>query len=85
LTLSFSQNSILYTNLGSLFYDTTKDAYVGTRKGCSFGASDYYAQGIAEVGILAFNYMFAAVNVAVAMFIVDGLGGCIENIGVDIM
>jgi hypothetical protein len=61
-----------------------KDAYVGVVKAVSFSASDFYAHGIAEVGILAFNYNFSNVNLFVASFIVDGLGGCIENIGVDI-
>jgi hypothetical protein len=84
VTLDFSQQSTLYTNLGSFFYDTVKDAYLGVTKAVSFSASDFYAHGIAEVGILAFNYNFSSVNVFVASFIVDGLGGCIENIGVDI-
>lgn len=84
VTLDFSQLSTLYTNLGSLFFDTTKNAYVGVVKAVSFSGGDFYAHGIAEVGILSFNYNFSSVNVFVASFIVDGLGGCIENIGVDI-
>jgi hypothetical protein len=84
VTLDFSQLSTMYTNLGSLFYDSTKNAYLGVVKAVSFSASDYYAHGIAEVGILSFNYNFSSLNVFVASFIVDGLGSCIENIGVDI-
>lgn len=83
VTLDFGQNSTLYTQLGSLFYDTTKDAYIGKMRGVSYGASDFPASGIAEVGVLSFSYNFTSQNVSTASFLVDGLGGCIDNIGVD--
>jgi hypothetical protein len=84
INIDSPQLSTLYANLGSLFYDSTKDAYIGMPKGVSFGIGDFYAQGTTEIGILSFSYSFASVNVAYISFIVDGLGGCIENIGVDI-
>jgi len=83
ITIDSPQLSTLYANLGSLFYDSTKDAYIGVPKGVSFGINDFYAQGTIEAGILSFSYTFTNVNVPDVSFIPDGLGGCIENIGVD--
>jgi hypothetical protein len=83
VSLSFPQNSTMYVNLGSLYYDSTKDAHVGTPKGVSWGTNDYYASGTVASGILAFSYTFTSVNVSLASWNVDGLGGCVENIGVD--
>jgi hypothetical protein len=84
VTLNFTQNSTLNAHLGSLYYDTTKNAYIGAVKGVSFAASDYYAQSIIGNGVLPFSYTFTSISVSGTPFVVDGLGGCIESIGVDV-
>ena len=83
VTIDLPQSSTIYTNLGSLFIDSTKNAYIGMQKGLSFGISDFYAYGTTDAGILSFSYTFTTVDVAAVAFIADGLGGCIENIGID--
>jgi hypothetical protein len=83
ITLNFPQNSTLYVNLGSLYYDTTKYANVGSKKAVSWGQDDYYYSSSAGTGVLAANYTYTSVNVALSQWSVSGLGGCIENIGVD--
>jgi hypothetical protein len=87
VTFNFSQLSTFYVNLGSLYADLPKNSYVGTRKGVSYGQSDYYASGTATNGVLQFSYTFTSLSVSLVAFVADSsttLGGCVENIGVDI-
>jgi len=87
VSLDFSQLSTLYVNLGSLFADKPKNCYLGIAKAVSFGKSDYYASGTVTTGILSFSYTFSSLNVVIATLTMDSstvLGGCIENVGVDI-
>jgi hypothetical protein len=84
MVLGFGQQSTMYVDLAPLFYDTVKNAYIGVKKSVSFGASDFPAQGTAEVGVLSFAYNFQTVHVESDPFVVDGFGGCISAIGVDI-
>jgi hypothetical protein len=84
VTLDFSQNSTLYAKLGSLFYDAYKAGYIGSLKGVTFGANDYYDSQTTANGVLHYNYTFTTVNVAGASWVLDGLGGCVDNLGADI-
>lgn len=92
LTFDFPQLTTFYANLGSLFANDsrnsdgvpTKNAYLGNAKAVPYGISDYYVSAQSLSGALPFSYNFSSLCAPVAPWIVDGLGGCIENIGVDL-
>ncbi len=78
----FSGNSTITITLNPLFADPTKYAFVGTRRGVSFGdATDFYMSA-SGTGLLIFSVTYTGFNEKLPIFI-RGLGGCIEAVGID--
>jgi hypothetical protein len=86
VTLNITQLSTIYAVICPLFLDVFKEAWVGAPKGISSGAgSDFYGYGSAGTGAnVPFSYTFDSVNANIVTFSADGLGCCIDNIGVDV-
>jgi hypothetical protein len=86
VTLNITQLSTIYAVICPLFNDVLKECFVGAPKGISSGAaSDFYGYASAGTGSnVSFSYTFDSVNANIVSFSADSLGGCIDNIGVDV-
>jgi hypothetical protein len=83
LSFSFPQGSTLYLMLEPLFRNPTKNIKLGKKRAVSFGDStDYYSTG-SGTNILSWNYTFEIVEVDDCVLVVEGYGGCISVVGVD--
>jgi hypothetical protein len=84
--LQITQLSTIYAIVCPLFLDVVKEIFVGAPKGISSGpGSDYYGYASAGTGAnVSFSFTFDSVNAALVTFSADSLGGCIDNIGVDV-
>ena len=84
LTLDFPQGSTLYVTLEPLSRNETKNLKIGKKRAASFGDSTDYYYTASGTDILSANYTFETVEVSEVILTVNGLGGCISVIGVDI-
>jgi hypothetical protein len=84
VTLDFPQGSTLYITTEPLVADPTKDVKIGKARAISFGDTTDYYSTTSGTGILNCNYTFETVEVANCVLLVDGYGGCISIIGVDV-
>jgi hypothetical protein len=83
VSLDFPQGSTLYVTLEPLSANPTKNINLGKKRAVSFGsATDYYSTA-SGTDILSWNYAFEIVEVNV-LLTVDGWGGCVSYIGVDV-
>lgn len=84
VTLDFPQGSTLYITTEPLIADPTKNVKIGKARAISFGDTTDYYSTLAGTGILNYNYTFETVEIANCVLLVDGYGGCISIIGVDV-
>jgi hypothetical protein len=83
VNLNFAQGSTVYCVENPLFVDATKFIGVGTPRGVSFGtATDYYNSTSAS-GLLVYSYQIDVADVTQVDIVTNGMGACIEIIGVD--
>ncbi|MCK4481609.1 hypothetical protein KAU55_00170, partial [Candidatus Bathyarchaeota archaeon] len=82
VALDFPQGSTLYVTAEPLTTDPTKYVRIGCERIADLSA-DYYKTS-SGTGILEFNYRFEVVEVGKVDLEVEGYGGCISVIGVDI-
>jgi hypothetical protein len=84
VNLTFSQLSTVDIILNPLFDDPTKFIGVGQKRGISFGnATDYY-NSASGTGLINYSYMIDTPDISQIRLFVNGFGGCIEVIGVDL-
>ena len=84
VSLDFPQGSTLYVVAEPLSANPTKNIKVGKKRAVSFGsATDYYSTA-SGTDILSWSYTFEIVEVTNATLAVDGWGGCIGAIAVDV-
>jgi len=84
VTLDFPQGSTLYITAEPLVADPTKDIKIGKARAISFGdTADYYST-LSGAGVLNYSYTFEVVEVANCVLRVDGYGGCISILAVDV-
>jgi hypothetical protein len=70
--------------LEPLMSNPTKNLKLGKKRAVSFGDStDYYSTG-SGTNILSWNYTFEIVEVDDCVLVVEGYGGCIAVVGVDL-
>lgn len=82
--LDFQQGSTLYVVGEPFTSDPTKKIRLGAARIKDFGdAANFYASS-SGTGILSFNYTFETVEVEKVDLKVEGHGGCISIIGVDV-
>lgn len=84
VSLDFPQGSTIYLTLEPLCGNPTKTVKLGKVRAISFGDSTDFYSTSSGVDILAWNYTFETVEVANAVLLVSGYGGCISIIGVDV-
>lgn len=84
ITLDFPGGSTVYVVLEPTHTNPTKTVKIGKKRFVSFGdADDYYVKS-EGTDILQFNYTFELLPVSNVSLIVEGWGGCISIIGVDV-
>ena len=84
LGLSFPQGSTLYLVLEPLWLNAAKTVKLGKRRARTFGdATDYYSIA-SGADILVWSYTFESIEVSNCILVVDGWGGCISVIAVDV-
>jgi hypothetical protein len=84
VNLTFSQLSTVDIILNPLFDDPTKFVGVGQKRGISFGtAADYY-NSTSATGLINYSYMIDTPDISQVNLFVNGFGGCIEAIAVDL-
>lgn len=82
--LDFQQGSTLYVVAEPFTSNPSKKIRLGTERVRDFGdAANYYASS-SGTDILSFNYTFEVVEVDKVDLKVEGYGGCISIIGVDV-
>jgi hypothetical protein len=81
--ITFSQGSTLYCTLNALFIDPTKFAGIGVVRGVDFGISYDYYNSVSGIGLIQYSYTIDVADISQVNVILNGLGGCIEIIGVD--
>jgi len=84
INLDFPQGSTLYVLTEPLDLDPTKDTKIGRQRMKSFGSSTDYYSTASGTGILSHNYTFEVIKVVNSVLLVNGHGGCISALGVDI-
>ena len=82
VTFDFPQGSTLYVTLEPLSRNPTKEIRIGKNRAAQFGASFYDTSS--GVDIIEYDYTFEIVQVTKAIMDVNGLGGCISIIAVDV-
>jgi len=84
IELNFPQGSTLYVVAEPLLANPTKTIKLGKHRAISFGdATDFYSTA-SGTDILQWNYTFESVEVANCILFMDGYGGCISIIAVDV-
>jgi len=83
VTLCFAERSTLYVTMEPLDADPTKTGKLGKTRAVTFGAATDFYDTQSGTGIKVFSHTFTDLKPSETMFLVDGLGGCISNIGVD--
>lgn len=85
ITFNFSQGSTIYASFEPLFLNPTKFAAIGMPRAITFGAADDYYSSSSAVDIMLFTYTLDLFDIYSAsnFFFVNGTGGCITLIGVD--
>ncbi|MGA3192477.1 MAG: hypothetical protein ABSD73_08200 [Candidatus Bathyarchaeia archaeon] len=84
LNLTFSQLSTINVILNPLWNDPTKFIGVGIQRGISFGTATDYYNSASGTGLMNYSYMIDTPDISQVNLFVNGWGGCIEVIGVDL-
>ena len=84
LTLDFPQGSTIYVVEEPLFENPAKTVKIGKKRAVSFGDSADYYYTASGADILSASYTFETVKVDECTLLVNGYGGCISIIAVDV-
>jgi hypothetical protein len=84
ITTNFSQGSTVYVYLEPLYVNATKTAYVGAPRAITFGSSTDYYSTSGGTGLILWAYTMDIVDVSQNSPMINGLGGCVGIIAVDI-
>ena len=84
VTLGFAQFSTLYVYLEPLHFDETKFIGVGKKRAVSHGAASDFYSSATGMGLVLFSHTFELVSVSNTALALNGLGGCISHVGVDV-
>jgi hypothetical protein len=84
VNLTFSQLSTVDIILNPLFDDPTKFIGVGQARSISFGTATDYYNSTSATGLINYSYMIDTPDISQVDLFVNGFGGCIEAIAVDL-